>query len=343
MPSQLETAVNEFRAAALRLDAGAATQMVSAYNTVAASLDHDIQAMAQRIQSARESGIDTNPSWLAQDTRFRTLRAQVESQLEHFSTAAGEIVRPAQKQAIELAASKIIDLARRAAGPAPASIALPWDRLPSDAMLDLVGVSGDGAPLGNLLRELPGQGGQALHDALLEGLATGKAPREMVRGIRAELAGTEVRALRIQRTETFRALRGASSREYERNKDVLEGWIWSCAPSDKTCAMCYAMDGTLHDAGETMDTHPSCRCAQAPRTKSWADLGFDIPDRRPALDGPGEKFDRLSDAGKLNVLGPGKYAALQDGRIELSDLVERTHSEQWGPGRRERSLADALA
>jgi hypothetical protein len=107
--------------------------------------------------------------------------------------------------------------------------------------------------------------------------------------------------------------------------------------------MCWAMSGTRFPTERTLDTHPGCRCALVPITRSWRDLGFDIPDRRPpVLEGPAV-FADLPASMQRQILGPAKHQAYTDGLITLHDLVLPTRSQRWGPGRRERSLRSALA
>src|SRR5690606_4098607 len=113
--------------------------------------------------------------------------------------------------------------------------------------------------------------------------------------------------------------------------------------SDRTCPVCIAMHGTFHTLDETMDSHPACRCAMIPWTRSWEELGFPgIPDRRTRVEPGVEWFARQDAATQRRILGPAKYAAYQAGDLELMDLVGVKTHPRWGRTRFERSLRSIL-
>lgn len=118
------------------------------------------------------------------------------------------------------------------------------------------------------------------------------------------------------------------------------------------CAACLAMDGSLHDLSETLDSHVQCRCAPVPVTKSWADilgpLGIDTSDIPDAsivnsdYETGAQWLDSQDEATQRAILGNAKYDAYTNGDITLSDLVGTKSDADWGNSIYERSLADAL-
>ncbi|MCL5957851.1 MAG: phage head morphogenesis protein [Chloroflexi bacterium] len=123
--------------------------------------------------------------------------------------------------------------------------------------------------------------GQDVRKALLAGLATGQPQTVIARAVRQALGGNLVRALTIARTEMLRSYREASRQTYLANSDVVNGWIWHAVLSTRTCAACWAMNGTLHKLNERLDDHVRGRCAMMPVTRTWQELGFEnVPETR---------------------------------------------------------------
>lgn len=135
------------------------------------------------------------------------------------------------------------------------------------------------------------------------------------------------------------AYREVSSETYRASK-VVDGWTWHADLSGRTCPACLAMHGTRHSADEDMASHPNCRCTQLPQTKSWADLGFDVPDGRQAIQTGAERLAQMSEADQLAILGRRRLDAYNAGEITLDDLVRKTHHREWGAGRRTATLAE---
>jgi hypothetical protein len=78
--------------------------------------------------------------------------------------------------------------------------------------------------------------------------------------------------------------------------------------------------------------------------KSWKELGFpDLEETRYRTKDTGvQAFEKLDDAMKLKILGPGKFIAYREGAITLPDLVGRKYSRRWGSVRYEKSLKEAM-
>jgi hypothetical protein len=98
------------------------------------------------------------------------------------------------------------------------------------------------------------------------------------------------------------------------------------------CAVCLAMDGTVHQLSEDFASHPSCRCAAVPITEY--------------SDPPGETgeewFAKQPEELQRKILGPSKHSLYKTGTMSLSDLVEKTNHPRWGPGLTEASLKTLL-
>jgi hypothetical protein len=77
-----------------------------------------------------------------------------------------------------------------------------------------------------------------------------------------------------------------------------------------------------------------------PKTLTWKELGFDVPDRRPEIEPGADRFAALPEGDRLAVLGRARFDAYERGDISLEDMVRPTESERWGPGKRLATLEE---
>lgn len=184
------------------------------------------------------------------------------------------------------------------------------------------------------LRPLSREADRAMRAELVRGFAAGQNPRQTAARIvaRAEgrFNGGLTRAMAIARTETLDASRAGGHLGRLQHADVLAGWSWHCELSERSCSACISMDGQLfpNDAPGPND-HVNGRCTAVPITKSWADLGFDIPEPAPLRQTGQEWFAEQPAAVQKQILGPGRYAAWADGRYPMSDWSAVKTNDGW--------------
>lgn len=76
-------------------------------------------------------------------------------------------------------------------------------------------------------------------------------------------------------------------------------------------------------------TH-NCRCARVPRTKSWADLGFEgIPDPPDTTPDAEAWFNNLTTTQQTEILGPKRFEAWSRGDYPMSDWARRRSNAGW--------------
>lgn len=332
--------LDKFRRRLLRGERQAASELVRAYGGIWGRLNREILDLVGEYN--RSGGQASGTGWFARWERATALQRQAEEELGRLAGLLGRTVEEQGRAAAAQGAEDGVELMGEALGPAPAGAVLGFNRLPVGAIENLVGAGrAAGSPLRDLLEGLPEEGGKIVYEGLLTGLAMGQGARVVARNIRRGLGGQLGRALTIARTETIRAYREATHQTYLANQDIVKGWIWRSARNVRTCASCWAMDGTEHTLEERLDDHPNGRCFEVPKTKTWAELGFaGVPERVSKVGTGAEAFGRLPEADKLRVLGPAKYAALREGKIKLGDLVGLRVDPRWGSIRAERSLKD---
>jgi hypothetical protein len=186
------------------------------------------------------------------------------------------------------------------------------------------------------LNPLPAETADVVRRELIRGVAVGANPREtaarMVERAEGEFNGGLTRALAIARTETLDAHRAAAQRGQARHSRVLAGWVWDCALAERTCPACLSMDGRefpLETPGP--QGHVNCRCSRRPKTKSWADLGVDLPEPPPVRQSARAWFDALPRREKVAILGRRRLELLEAGLIGWEDLAREVPNDDWRP------------
>lgn len=299
------------------------------------TLRRDIAAAISQLQQAITARDDTPVSWTQALERLREINRTVEQQIAALSRRLDE---PLADAATDSAQAGVDDATRMLAMQTPAAVTV----LPPTSSVEQIVAATTRGPLADLLAGIGGQIDRSLVRALVLGVAQGRSPRVIARQM-AKLADLPAhRALAIARTEQLRAYREASRATYQANAGIVDHVIWTATLDQRTCAVCWAMHGTVMPADQVMGTHVMCRCTTIPVTKPWSELGIDAPDV-PVNVTPGpELFAGLDDAQQLAILGPAKLHLYQRG-MPLSAVVgERVHP-QWGPTRFERAAQTIAA
>ncbi len=89
---------------------------------------------------------------------------------------------------------------------------------------------------------------------------------------------------------------------------------------ETACVACLFLDGEILPIGMPLEDHPAGKCVSVPMVNGaaveWENgmtwfLGQD-PERQ------------------MELLGEGRFAAWQEGRFELSQVAQHSHSDVWG-------------
>lgn len=338
---RLQDLIEQQRRDLLGMEKAAASRMVASYADIWKRTRPELDALSRQVRQAKAEGKPVSLGSLYRLDRLRALKGQTAEELARFVKMGGTVVTETQREAVAAALRHADDLARAAAGDAPAAAAVftSWKRLPKEAVEDLVGALSNGSPLDTLFREVAGQASARFGEELTVGLALGLHPTVVARRVRDAIGVGLSRSLRISRTEILRSYRESSRRSFAENDDVVDGWIWHSALDRRTCPACWAMHGSFHSNEERLDGHPNCRCAMVPRTKTWQELGFDIDeDTRPPIETGEEVFKRQPDDVQMQVLGKAGFKVYFRDEVDLVDFVARKDNKEWGTMRYTRSL-----
>lgn len=335
-------AAERFRTRLARLELDVVGQVLDVWTGYRASIVDMLDAVEGKIDQAVLDGIDPTDLYVLRD-RLESHFEQVHGIVTEYTSRVDAIIFDGMQTAGQDAATATELLSQMQLGPQAATAGVAFDTLPQQAVEQLVGQMHDG-PLDELLTGLAADAVDGWKDTMARGFARGLSPRDVADLLVAQADVPRWRALTIARTETLRAYRETTRTAISRNQAIMDGWRWSAALDARTCAVCWAMHGQTFRADETMATHPNCRCAMVPSTKSFADLGIAGVDDGPQLQldpGP-DLFARQPTNVQMSVLGPAKHRAYVAGDLQLEDLVGERFDRRWGPVRFERPLADVV-
>lgn len=350
MASDILKAADKFKRALLKENDAALKDMSRVYMRAWNALKKNLDNVIAKIAEAKANGDPISPAWLFQQQRYIELMYQSEQEILKFTRYAAAMVGRQQERALNLGEQHSKQLVLQSLGPIPedarrVGFQVTWNRVPKAAVQNLVGFLRDGSPLSYKFRDMPAQVSQGIRDTMTIGLATGQNPRRIARMVKQAYGDALVNSLNTCRTETLRAYRTASHESYRANSDIVKGWLWSAGHSTRTCAACWAKDGSYHNLDEELYDHNCGRCVAIPVTKSWSELvpGAKVKETSAQPWDPEEHFRKLSDKEQLQVLGPARLKLWKAGKIKLTDLAQRRVSAVWGDSYQPKSIKQLLA
>jgi SPP1 gp7 family putative phage head morphogenesis protein len=289
-------------------------EMAQRWLGVERRLSAQIDALAYEMDAIKQSGGTVSREMLMTNVRYRELLGQLTDELEGYTDYAERTIADRQRQLARLG----IRQAEQAI--ATQGFRAGFNRLPIEAVQNLVGLSGNGAPLRNLLVASWPASAQRLTHELVNGVALGYNPRKTARLMAQGMASSQQRMEVIARTEQLRAYRFANLESY-RASGVVTGYKRLATLDRRTCAACLMDDGALYELNEEMPEHPQGRCTFVPVVE-----GIKAPTWRT---GP-EWFVEQSPQTQRDILGKGRYYAWQNGDYELDELVTVKPNATWG-------------
>lgn len=224
------------------------TLLSNGYGEVVSNLQEAIEAIASlEVKSLNQ---------LLREKRFRDFLSQAEGQLANYANLSSNLIGTVQLQYADAGLKTTQGLLT--------TLTRDFNLLPVDAINRMIGLTSDGSPLVDVLIKRYGESYRDVGKTLITSTAQGLNPKETARLIGESLQGNLYDTLRIARTEQMRAFREASLMQMQES-GVVDGWEWITEPD--ACEFCESMDGKIFDLGESMETHPNCRCIQSPYIK----------------------------------------------------------------------------
>lgn len=185
---------------------------------------------------------------------------------------------------------------------------------------------------GSIVEGMAGYHANQLADFLLIGIGRGENPVNLVRAARRYiLSAPYYDMVRLVRTTQLWSARAGTSAIYQAHRDIVTGWVWSCALDARVCVGCWSMHGTQHPVGEVLNDHHMGRCAMVPVTRMST----------PVRSGQ-EEFELLPVARQKEIMGGGMWQAWKDGAFGFGEMHERYQNPLFGEMWRGRSLSSLV-
>lgn len=321
----LERDARAHRDLGVEVEQETALPIVLAYRGALALMKREFDAVLKWIASEKRAG--RRPSRAALERKGDLERALqvLEGALLAFGVQSARTVEGGRLAAVAAAKPSAESLVKSAATRIGIDTSLFVPPVESVALLDES--LGSKLPLGRLFASLAPETADDAKRTILEGMLSGRNPRDIARDLGDALQVPRTRALTISRTEVLRSFRAASIATYRAHDDTVDGWQWLSALDSRTCVVCWSMHGTVHPVTEPFASHPNCRCSP-------------IPVVGPRLLKPGaEEFAKLPESRQRETLGPRAYELYRSGQIGIADLVRKGRNE-WGPYRTRMPLKD---
>jgi len=324
---QILEAAQQFRAQLLARERRAASALVRYYGDTWGRLQPEIRRLRAEVEEMRAAGEDVSHNGVERLERLESIRGQAQTELLQFAEYADGAVRGAQREAIA-AAERDAPALMRAAYPTDAAITIQFDRMPREAVENLVGFLQDDSPLKDLLVEAVSGAADSFASTMVTGIAAGWNPRRLARTLRSEFGMGLTQALKISRTEQLRAYRTTSLNAY-RTSNVCSGWEWLATLSPRTCMSCLEKDGTRYPLSAEFEDHVQGRCCPVPITMSYAEMGIDAPEPDFTREKGHDWFLR-QDEGTQRGMMKALYDPWKDGQFALEDIPKLVKSDVWG-------------
>ncbi len=328
---------SRFRRALIDREDAAARSMARAWEQSWQRIADKVPALVEQVREAQASGQVIAGEVIFQMERYKALMEQVESQLAALAPDFDLTIQKAQREALEQAIADARGLVQSAIPfdeDVQARIEAAWNRLPVEAVEDLVGVLQDGSPLVDVLRRYGDEVSAGLSDELVAGLVEGINPRDIAQRMHDRFAVALQKAEVLARTEILRAYRTATLQNYQANSHLIQGWQWHAhLGDDRVCIACAMLHGSLHPADEPMNSHPQCRCTAIPVMRPLAEIGIEgVEDLEPPIhEGDGLRwFESLTPEEQEQLLGGPMYQAWQAGAITPDQFYRWHHDDVWG-------------
>ncbi len=180
-------------------------------------------------------------------------------------------------------------------------------------------------------------------DTILSMAAQGKDPRKIARAVRDLMRGQPLNdAQRMVRTVQLWGARRGQQSIFQKNADVVLGWLWSSARDKRTCFGCLAKHGSKHPITEVLNDHHLGRCAMVPLTPSWADLGFEDGTDLTVVETGEAWFGTLPETEQRGMMGPARWTAWKDGAFTFDQLAQPYQNDVYGEMIGEASLVELV-
>jgi hypothetical protein len=312
--------MRDFKAALLLREQQQQWEMAARWLQIEHALEAQVAALVQQVYAERAAGREVSQARLFRLERYQSLLAQARQQIGEYNGYAADLITRQQDAWGQLGLAQAAAAIQASYQGAGRGIGVYFDRLPVEAIRNMVGLVGDGTPLRDWLDVVFPTAADAMTRELVVGTARGRNPNVTARAMFKGLSEGFNRVLNCARTEQIRVYREASRSQYEAS-GVVEGFYRLAAHDTRTCAACLMAEGELYTVRESLRDHNQGRCTAVPKVEG-------LP--APAWQKGPDWFRAQGPEMQAAILGKGKYAAWKAGKFDLDQLVTVRRDATWG-------------
>lgn len=313
--SEVVRVMRQFKADLLANERTQMREMARRWLQVERHLNGNINALAEKMARIRAEGGRVTSDLIFIDEHYRALLPQLMDELDRYSDYTADLISDQQKRLIRLG------IAHAEQAITTQGIRAGFNRLPVEAVQNMVGLAGNRSPLRSLLVASWPDAVEGLTQALINGVALGYNPRKVAREMARGSARGLDRMMVIARTEQLRVYRQANRDSYIAS-GVVEEYMRLATHDSRVCAACLMDEGHVYELGEEMPEHPQGRCTMVPKVRG-------VPN--PTWKKGADWFVEQSPTTQTSILGEGRFDAWQAGRFDLDELVTVRPNPIWGP------------
>lgn len=287
----------------------------NAWLQVARGLSDDFMRLQNHIQIMRANGAIITENYINKLDYYSLMMQQVKEQIARFNgITEAQLVR-LQQGAATLALQQTGDVLTATLSPTTF-----WERINTDAVEQIFGVTQNGTPFRALLdRDYPATA-TAISEAMMTSIARGGGVQNMAEMMMDAARNMALqRALLIARTESARAYREATLAQYRASKSVTG--FWRLVKKETACIACLMLDGEYYELMAEFTDHPRGKCDIIPAIKGT---------KKPNWQTGYEYFMDLPENEKIERMGQGMYALWKHEGFDLHDLAEFRGGDVWG-------------
>lgn len=341
MPTLYEI-VEEFKDRVNRREQDASETITKLYRPVYNRILDELDAILAKIQASKQSGKPASNRAANTESRLRQALIDIAAELTAFDIKAISLVNAGREDAVRYAIQDSEDLVKISMGSFPESVNLEsrFFHFDKEAARDMIAKFANEDYVKQIIDINVPEALKNIQNIMVNGIAQGLPPREAARQLAIKLDMPRFRATTTARTEILNSYRAGNIYRYNQT-DVTKAWQWSATLDDRTCPVCVYMDGQIFSLDTPFATHPDCRCSPIPVTKSFKELGINIPDHKPNTGLHGEEWFRsISKERQFKILGKKKFQLYESHQITLGDLTHEFDHPRYGPSREEYSIKD---
>jgi len=200
----------------------------------------------------------------------------------------------------------------------------------------------DGRTLEQWFDRLADSAQAKLSQAVGRGVVEGQTSTQIVRQVQAMgvLGTSRAQTAAVVQSAFAHASNAARLEVFNANADIIKGLQWIATLDSRTCMRCAPLDGKVYplNKGPRPPIHVNCRCAIAPVTKSFKELGIDAKDvpakYRASMNGqvPAELtynqwLRKQSASVQADALGATRAQLFRRGELDVSAFTNNNRRE----------------